>query len=166
MTTGNDILDASYRGISADMLAALLADPAWGHPVEILLEGNPIGDAGAAILAAWEGFAQAERVNLADTGIGPSGLAALLASAARPTELHLDENPLGDEGVELLSRSPFVERVHYLGLSCTGLDIASVLAMTQSSHLRSVETLDLAQTQLSEESWRLLRARFGRVLCE
>jgi hypothetical protein len=160
-------LDASYRGLSSRELETLLADLALpSHLAEIVLEGNPIGDAGAALLAGWGGLTWVEVLNLADTAIGPGGLAALLASPQRPqpVTLHLDENPLYDAGVRLLAGSPFVSRVRYLGLSCTGLGHPGVRALAESPYLAIVETLDLTQTELPDECWQLLRMRFPQVL--
>jgi hypothetical protein len=163
MTEANEILDECYRGLSAESLAMLFAERET-TPTEILLEGNPIGDAGAHFLAKWRGIAQVRVLNLADTGIGPAGLAALLATQAQPIALYLDENPLYDEGIQLLARSSFASKVRHLGLSCTGLDTAGVMALTESPHLGAVETLDLTQTELAEEDWQSLRARFPRVI--
>jgi hypothetical protein len=57
MAATNQVLDASYRGLSADGLEALLADSDAVNPTTILLEGNPIGDRGAVLLARWPGLA-------------------------------------------------------------------------------------------------------------
>jgi len=162
MTSERDgVVEASYRNLSTDSLAALLAGT---NPIEVHLEGNPIGDTGAAVLCDWPGLAHVQVLNLADTGIGMAGLASLSKSDARPFALSLDENPLYDEGIQLLVRSSFVERVRYLGLGCTGLDVTGVRALVESPFLNAVETLDLMQTELHEESWQILRARFPLVL--
>ena len=92
MTAARLILNRCYCGLSIDGLASLLADSQASY-AEVLLEGNALGDAGAAFLARWETIAQVEVLNLAAIGLGPSGLRTLLLSPARPTELHLDENP-------------------------------------------------------------------------
>ena len=160
------VLDASYGGLSADGLAGLLAGAEGTGPVDLVLEGNPIGDDGAGLLGAWAGLARVRVLNLADTGIGPAGLKALAGSPyrPRPAALYLDENPLGDEGVRLLADSALLSQVRRLGLGGTGLDHPSVRALVESPHGAAVLTLRLAQTELSPESWALLRGRFPEVV--
>jgi hypothetical protein len=166
MAATNRVLDASYRDLTPDGLAALLADSDMANVTTILLEGNPIGDRGAMLLAGWPGIARVEVLNLADTGIGLPGLKVLVESSfqPQPVTLQLDENPLYDEGIQLLAGSSLVSRVRELGLGCTGLDHSGVRALVESTKLASVQTLDLGQTELMDESWRLLRARFPSVM--
>lgn len=164
MTATRLILNRCYCGLSVDGLACLLTGSLASY-AEVLLEGNAFGDEGAALLARWETIAQVEVLNLAAIGLGPSGLRALLSSPARPVELYLDENPLYDEGIHLLAGSPFVSMVHHLSVGCTGIDSAGVQALLESPFLATLQVLELAQTELLEEDWQLLRTRFPAVIC-
>ena len=53
MAATNQVLETGYRDLTADGLAALLADSAVVNPTTIYLEGNPIGDREAELLAGW-----------------------------------------------------------------------------------------------------------------
>lgn len=156
-------LDLNYKKLTLDGLTKLLLEKPEGW-TSLLLEGNHFGDAGAALLANWPGIARAEVLNLANTEIGPQGLAALAASPhARPVEFLLDENPLGDEAIIPLAASPILSRVRYLGLSCTGIDHAGVEALVRSPHLSELATIELVQTELLGKSWNVLKQRFAKV---
>jgi Ran GTPase-activating protein (RanGAP) involved in mRNA processing and transport len=157
-------IDGNYRGLTPEDLGGLLAS-LTDEVDEFLLEGNRLGDAGCEELVRLIGNQAEVRVlNLADNRISAAGIRILVAAERlRPIELYLDENPLHDEGVVALAASAFVQRVRYLGLSCTGLDDEGVEALVASPYLAACETVDLTQTQLSARSWRRLAERFKVV---
>ena len=73
-------LDIPAQSIDADGLKELIASGLWGGLAGLSLNGNPLGDAGATVLAEWPGLASLRRLSLDAAAIGPAGAMALFRS--------------------------------------------------------------------------------------
>jgi uncharacterized protein (TIGR02996 family) len=85
-----------------------------------------------------------------DTGIGPTGAAALASasSLANLTTLELPANSVGDEGSAALAASPHLLRLAHLDLSSNGIGSAGATALASSPSLASLATLYLFENPI------------------
>jgi len=79
-----------------------------------------------------------------------------LASDHALRHINLSHNPLTDEGLELLARSPWLGRVHTLELKGCDLSARGIEALTRSPHLGNLRVLRLRHNDLRDESALLL----------
>lgn len=117
--TATDILAPPRANQITSVGAAALAR----LPLErLMLTWNPIGDRGAAALAASPALAQLRELGLCRCGIGPAGARALASSPslARLESLDLTANYIEDAGAAALVESPYLPRSLNLGLSGFG----------------------------------------------
>jgi uncharacterized protein (TIGR02996 family) len=115
--TATDMLGPPRTNRITDLGAAALAR----LPLErLMLTWNPIGDRGAAALAASPALANLRELGLCRCEIGPAGARALASSPslARLERLDLTGNLIEDDGATALLNSPYLPRS--LELSLTG----------------------------------------------
>lgn len=90
----------------------------------LILEENPIGDAGIEALAESGALADVEFLHLGDTALSPKGL-AVLAGLELPAlrKLNLMANPIGDDGARVLVQAAWLEKLDELVLRDTGITV-------------------------------------------
>ncbi len=125
-------------GLRAVMEAGLMDRVCADNP-ELTLSHNPLGDAGAALLAG-------------------------TPSLARLTELHLIGSLIGDAGAAALSASPHLRHLTELDLSDNQIGERGAAALAASPHLLSLKRLHLQSNGLSAGYRRMLTARFGNTI--
>lgn len=152
----NGLVTLDLRGnrLTADSLAAL-AGSQIGVVHTLLLSGNPLGDAGARVLAESPAFATLTILYLSETGLGAAGLDRMLGPDSRLepgflTNLDLSGNPLGDEGARILAASSRAGQLTHLELERTGLTDRGALALARSPHLGALEYLSLDGNDLTD----------------
>jgi uncharacterized protein (TIGR02996 family) len=101
------------------------------------------------------------QLDLEDNRIGPEGARALADSPALGmlTELHLAGCSLEDEGLTRLVRTPAVARLDTLYLADNHLTAWAARAMADSSHLRSLTSLELSSNPIQPEGTAALAQR-------
>lgn len=75
-------------------------------------------------------------------------------SLSRIVWLNLEDQKIGDRGIELIAASPHVRRLAHLGLSSTGITTAGVEALAASPNLPSLrDVIGLPKAFCEDESW-------------
>lgn len=93
----------------------------------------------------------------ADKGhITAAGVSTIIARLPRLRELDLQDNPIGDAGVEAIAFSASATSLRRLNLSNTELGSASAEALVESVHLRDLRELSVAHTKLGRAGLKLL----------
>jgi uncharacterized protein (TIGR02996 family) len=121
-----------------------LADsPRLGGLRSLNLQGNPIGDAGAAALARSPHLTGLTFLDLGYCEIGPAGAAALAASPnlARLRHLRLTRNKLGDDGVRALAGSRHLGELRALELVGVGMSEEGLRALAHAPGLGNLRQL-------------------------
>jgi hypothetical protein len=127
-------LDLSACGLDAARLGVLLASPHWGRLTVLRLANNPLGDAGARLLA------EAAR------------------ALGRLRCLELNNCGLGEEGVRALAHGPALRRLERLVLGEYRYGEGLLRAVAESSALARLRTLDLHQRPDEGETRLLLES--------
>jgi uncharacterized protein (TIGR02996 family) len=85
---------------------------------------------------------------------------------ARLATLKLNtDRGLGDNGVEVLARSPYLAGLNCLDLSDNWICNPGAHTLARSPYLRDVGTLKLGRNLIGSEGKRVLQARFGQRVC-
>jgi Ran GTPase-activating protein (RanGAP) involved in mRNA processing and transport len=132
--------------ITAPALEALSGAPWFGGLRTLDVRGNPIGPAAGLLLGA----APLETLEMAHTGLGDDGLAALCKATFKPTSLDLSRCDLTDRSVELLANSPIASRLERLSLSHNAITDRGVQALVRSPHLTNVKRLFLENNRIGD----------------
>jgi Ran GTPase-activating protein (RanGAP) involved in mRNA processing and transport len=124
------------------------------------LYDNPIGDAGARVIAKEPVFRGVNLLNLGHTGMTRSGVQALLADDAMltgPTTLQLHGIPLGDAGLAFLLKSRFAKHLSNLNLSKTGITTAGARGLLAPGALPELMYLDISGNKVDADTIAALR---------
>lgn len=141
-------------------LASTLAEwEAMRDLVDLDLGSCDLGDAGARVLATIP-FARLERLELRANGIGPEGVAALVAAPFAPglRALGLENNPLGPAGATHLTAAG-LGALGQLDLAWTSLDDAGLEELCDGSLPSQVEVLSLYASGLGPSAAAVMAAR-------
>jgi uncharacterized protein (TIGR02996 family) len=160
------LIEATF---TAGGLGRLVQSPNLAHLEWLWLNGDALGDVGAAALARSPHLGRLTYLNLCGTayhngaypeGIGDTGLAALSASPllGQLTTLSLGHNRISDRGLEALLRSPYLRRLTHLGLRDTAITAAGVLELARTPSLSGLRVLELTNIGL-DDSWAEALAR-------
>jgi hypothetical protein len=150
-------LDLTGTGLDAIGLAHLADAGVLDGLADLLLAENPLGDAGAAVLATRAGAAWAE-LQLGECQLTGASLARLAPRLASVVVLGLGGNPLGD-GTRHLTAVPLA--VEELDLGDTGLGPADVEALVQHGLLTAPHALRLDGNPLGDAGARALTSLAG-----
>jgi uncharacterized protein (TIGR02996 family) len=185
-------LSLGTMGVTPDGLRPLFESDPFAHLVDLHVDGNPIGDAGAAALAealpptvetlaldeceltaaGVAHLAQSPRLAsvrdlvLNDCPIGTEGARALARSPhLRLRRLSLKDCEVGDSGVEALLRSPVCAGLVRLNLWGNGLTDRAARLIAESAALARVKDLCLYQNRIGDAGAAALAAspHLGRV---
>ncbi|HWO25982.1 MAG TPA: hypothetical protein VNO30_44950 [Kofleriaceae bacterium] len=121
---------------------------------------NPIGDAGAKVIAREPLYRGVDKLNLGHTGMTLAGVQALIGKDSKltgPTSLQIQGAQLGDAGLDALLASRFAKHLTTLNLSKTGITDAGAKRLAESKALPSLTYLDVSRNQLSPASVAALR---------
>jgi hypothetical protein len=81
--------------------------------------------------------------------------------------LNLDDNRLGDEGVQALAEAPQLVGLTELRLRSAGITDVEAQILVRSPHLRHLALLDLlGNPAICEVARRALKTRFGKGGCQ
>jgi len=133
---------------------------AFGAPMLLALEGNPIGDEGARILGSRAWFGSLGVLQLAGTGLTAAAVEALLGTESvlsNVETLDLSRNDLGDAGVEALARAPRTAGLTALALEAVGMGDRGAAALAASPLVRGLTSLSLADNRLTADGIAALR---------
>jgi len=103
--------------------------------------------------ALYEGRLRGNQLMLSGLALGPQD-ARLLWQSSRMREvtwLDLDDNRLGDEGVNDLAACPFLAQVQYLNLNANGVSDEGVKALARSPVLTQLKRLHLKNNPIAGE---------------
>jgi uncharacterized protein (TIGR02996 family) len=152
-------LDLRDNLLDADHIVELAEAASLSELTALVLASNPLTDEGLRVLLREPVF-QLRELNLFDTSITTAGVQHLAGSPllASLAVLNLSHNPLDDSAVELLARSERVEGLTWLSLARCNLRSGSVRAMLESRHFARLETLDLRDNALPDDSATMLIA--------
>jgi len=159
-----EMIDLSVGAAGAAALAA--SDVLAGLAVLSLHDNPALNDEGVRELVTKPRF-RPHTLHLGRVRMGPTGVTSLLASPLMPSlrTLSLANNPIRDQGVEILGRSSNTTGLVCLDLSYTGLTDAAALALARSQHLGALKDLCLySNACIGERGTRALRERFGDAL--
>ncbi len=143
-------------GLSVEETGALLDGLLVSVMEELNLSGSRLDRAGVERLGDAR---RVERLWLSGCGLKAASLEPLLSCGAAPERLHLDDNDLGDEGIERLAASPLLAQVRNLGLSRVGITDRGALALARSPWLARVDRVLLSGNKIGPEGARALAAR-------
>jgi Ran GTPase-activating protein (RanGAP) involved in mRNA processing and transport len=109
-TAERESLDLAGNALTLAALTVIAGSLALEH---LDLSRTAIGDAGVALLARGATMSSLVSLRLANDGITPEGLDALLSSerTVRLAAIDLSDNPLGSEGAKQLAESPLLPRL-------------------------------------------------------
>jgi hypothetical protein len=127
-------LDLLCCYLGADGLARLLDRP-WPRLESLDLSSNRLGDAGPAVLTR--------------------------ADLPQLRELDLGSNDLRDAGAQVLAGAPFIGRLRKLELDANWITDAGALAIADAVDPATIELLRLSHNDLTPDTVRALRERFG-----
>lgn len=150
-------LNIGQRELEPDSATALAAAPGVESLERLVLSYNPLGAAGARLLAAGN-FAGLRRLELNNNGIGDSGLAALLAAPwlAGLTHLELAGNSLTENAARLLAESPSVRNLAHLELASNLIGDDGLGALVRSPNLAGLTTLRVRANGITDAGVRVL----------
>lgn len=150
-------LNLDGRELEPDSAAALAAAPGAESLERLVLSYNPLGAAGARLLAAGH-FAGLRRLELNNIGTGDSGLAALLAAPwfAGVTHLELVGNSLTEGAARALAESPSVRTLAYLELASNLTGDDGLGALVRSPNLAGLTTLRVRGNGITDAGVRAL----------
>ncbi len=163
------VLDLAGCTMDAKTIQATFTSDQFHHLQELNLNETGVGDEGVTILAESSLLENLRCLKLQGTEGGyykrpiTAQGARALAASERCRNLHvldLGNQPLGD-GVRHLLDSPNFQPLRCLGLWKTGLSDAEVPRLCDRSRFLNLELLDVRCNDLSDESKRRLRDRFG-----
>lgn len=144
--------------------AAHLAEAAWLAGVCYLdLGWNGIEPAGLRPLLA-RSWSELRGLNLDENRLGDAGVELLHALESRAPHLvglHLKGNRIGDAGAVWLARWPYLGRLRVLDLQVNRIGDVGGRALLESPHVQTLEYLALGINDLSDDLRRAFRARFG-----
>jgi len=166
--SGLVVLRLDHHRLTARSLSALAASK-LGSPTQLTLDGNPIGDAGAEVIAAGEAFAQLRLLRAPRTGMTARGVRHLLAGGAAPKlleELDLSGNKLGDAGVEAIAASPHAGTLGWLYLAGVGMTDRGARALAASAHLEALRHLTVSGNPITAAGIAALRKSPHLAHCE
>lgn len=113
------------------------------------LKFNTLGAAGVQALTSNRAFyCGLTHLNLSRCDISTAGARALAHAGGQLKELQLNNNPIGDDGVQELAESPALASLTTLRLRRTGLGSVVGTALASSRFLRGLTTLSLANNRL------------------
>jgi uncharacterized protein (TIGR02996 family) len=177
---GLERLHLSGTGIGAAEVAAFMGGKGPGRLRRLILTGNrfadrhefwrrsypPVGDEGAAALAASPWLGGLRVLHLSQQGIGPAGTQALSRSRylAGLHTLGLGQCPLGDEGARAIAGSPRMAGLRSLRLRDCGIGSTGAKVLAESPHLGPLALLELRDNPIRAAGLRALRARFSAAL--
>jgi uncharacterized protein (TIGR02996 family) len=141
-----------------------LAASAWlGRLRGLWLGRNNLGDDGAAALARAHWLAGLLLLNLDGNGLSPMGVMALARSSNphRLERLSLEDNVVWEYGVHALLEAPWIEQVRWLNLNHCVVGDEGVALLARSERLSRLETLWLAENDLTERAVRELAGAPG-----
>lgn len=147
--TATDVLGPPRTNRLTDIGVAALAR----LPLErLMLTWNPIGDRGAAALAASPALANLRELGLCRCGIGPAGARALASSRslARLESLDLTANLIEDAGAKALLDSPYLPRsmeLHLTGFGRFPVGVSKKLLDALRQRYAKVTTFFMADQQ-------------------
>jgi Leucine-rich repeat (LRR) protein len=153
----NELSSAALDAIDRSRLGAI---------EELMLSGNPLGDAGGRSVGGGAKFQNARILWMDRTKLGRDGVESLLGKASKLTyvdELNLSENPLGDDGVAAVASSEKCENLSALYLSKVGMTDRGAAALAASQHLTKLKDLDVSGNALSKDAIDLLKRGLGKV---
>ena len=152
--------------LASNRLTARALELLAGSPLKTLqlldISDNPIGDAGAAVIAREPLYRGVNELGLGYTGMSRAGLEVLLGKDSKltgPTGLGLDGIPLGDEGLDVLLASRFAVNLRTLSLSNTGITDAGGMRLAASAALPNLYEIVVSRNQLSAATIAALRKR-------
>jgi hypothetical protein len=120
-------------------------------PLRSLVVRGSIGDAGLAALVAADFLPALVRLNVADTGLGPDGVAELASwSNTRFETLVLTDNEISDEGAAHLGGADLRRFLRRLYLTRSGIEAEGLDALLAGG-LPRLETLCLGENELGDE---------------
>ncbi|MGK0357867.1 MAG: Ran GTPase-activating protein (RanGAP) involved in mRNA processing and transport [Bradymonadia bacterium] len=130
--------------LTIEGLEALIAGGALSKSNSLDLQDNPVGDAGAALLARSPDVGGLAALWLGETGLTDVGLAALAASPKlRPKYLFLGNNTFGAQGVQALVDGPVFTSVRLLRLTYSPIGDGGAQALANSAAVGQLEQLEL-----------------------
>lgn len=121
-------LDLAHQGLDAAGLQEALQGRDLSQIERLQLRGNPLGPAGARLLATLDPLPALTTLGLSDTGIGDEGLSALAEGTALPA-------------------------LEVLDLSDCGIHPAGLAALARAAWAPGLHTLDLRGNDLEETPW-------------
>jgi hypothetical protein len=153
LETDNRLISLVLEGnqLTAVSLQAV-AESGIGVIHTLLVGRNPIGDAGAEVLATGAAFSALRILYMPQTGLTAVGLRHLFGPDSELellADLDLSGNRLGDEGAQILAGSRRAEGLTHLYLDNTGLTDGGALALAESPHLGALEYLSLDGNDLT-----------------
>ena len=159
-------LELGFTG-AGDGAAPALAGADWPKLAELGLGGNRrLTDRAVGLLARSPWFASVRKLDLSDNTVGPDSVPLL--APARLAALKLAHNPLGDDGVARLVRSPLYARLvrsdPTLDLAGVGVGVGGVAAIAHAPPSAGLVALDLSLNDLGDAGVsRLAEGHFDRL---
>jgi uncharacterized protein (TIGR02996 family) len=158
-------LDTLYLGnnpLGSEGALNLARSPLWHRLQALSLFGCRIGDMGLVALAE-AGLARLTSLDLAENGIGSTGIASLARSplAANLTELDLTGNVIGDAGAQELAESPHLSNLRWLDLQDNDLTDVGATVLANSPYLENLRVLDVGRNPIRRAGQAALCDRFG-----
>jgi uncharacterized protein (TIGR02996 family) len=141
--------------------AAFAGSPHLARLEALDLTLNGIADEGLTALAGSPHLANLTDLRVQSNHIGRDGVEALAAARHwRLTRLSLGTNPIGVEGVRLLTASPHAGRLTWLQLGVNDIlePAAAAAAVAESQHLARLTTLNWYRSNLGDAGARALAA--------
>ncbi|GAA0708911.1 hypothetical protein Drose_21640 [Dactylosporangium roseum] len=156
-TAAVETLDVTGTRCSDAALAALLAEPRAQRIRSLVLDDNPITDAGLAELGDPGRLPDLAALSLRRTGIGDAG-ATILAALDQPLRsLHLDDAGVRAGGLAAIGQASWLDRLEELTLSVEpgtrlvfGADLPRPGQWLATAGLRSLRRCDLSGCYVSE----------------
>lgn len=138
-----------------------------GSLVELSLCRNHIGPDGYdPLFRNADRWPNLRRLYATGESIDDQTIARFLASPLSRSFTHLDlrYNQITDVGITMLAQSRRMRHLRCLRLSDNAIGTAGARALATSPYLKQIRQLELGSVTLDEESFALLRQRFGKRL--